>query len=185
MRRSVCRGKTCYSSLPRIKANKTVNLWSIDDNWLPFLTLSWENMKLFASTLRNLGNMHWSIEPRCLGSRGSWRPLESILLSYLCANLSQQLIWRLCTGRFHIGEHNPPLQWRHNGRDGVSNHQPRDCLLNRLFRLISKKTSKRRVTGLCAENPPVTGEFPTQMASNAESVYIWWRHRVKIIADLS
>ena len=23
------------------------------------------------------------------------------------------------------------LQWRHNERDGVSNHQPRDCLLNR------------------------------------------------------
>ena len=21
-----------------------------------------------------------------------------------------------------------PLNWRHNGRDGVSNHQPRDCL---------------------------------------------------------
>ena len=32
----------------------------------------------------------------------------------------------------------------------------------------SKKTSKRRVTGLCAGNSPVTGEFPAQMASNAE-----------------
>ena len=46
------------------------------------------------------------------------------------------------------------LQWRHNGRDCVSNHQPRDCLLNRLFRLRSKKTSKLRVTGLCAGNSP-------------------------------
>ena len=26
------------------------------------------------------------------------------------------------------------LQWRHNDRDGVSNHQPYDCLLNRLFK---------------------------------------------------
>ena len=26
------------------------------------------------------------------------------------------------------------LQWRHNARDGVSNHQPRDCLRNRLFK---------------------------------------------------
>ena len=26
------------------------------------------------------------------------------------------------------------LQWRNNERDGVSNHQPHDCLLNRLFR---------------------------------------------------
>ena len=24
-----------------------------------------------------------------------------------------------------------PLQWRHNGRGSVSNHQPHDCLLNR------------------------------------------------------
>ena len=42
-----------------------------------------------------------------------------------------------------------PLLWRHNGRDCVSNHQPHDCLLNRLFRRRSKKTSKLRVTGLC------------------------------------
>ena len=41
------------------------------------------------------------------------------------------------------------LQWRHNERDSVSNHQPRDCLLNRLFRRRSKKTSKLRVTSFC------------------------------------
>ena len=68
------------------------------------------------------------------------------------------------------------LQWRHNGRDSVSNHQPHDCLLNRLFRRRSKKTSKFRVTGICARNSPGTGEFPAQMASNAENVSIWWRH---------
>ena len=42
-----------------------------------------------------------------------------------------------------------PLQWHHNERDGVSNHQPHDCLLNRLLGRRSKKTSKLRVTGLC------------------------------------
>ena len=68
------------------------------------------------------------------------------------------------------------LQWRHDERGGVSNHQPHDCLLNRLFRRRSKKTSKLRVTGLCAGNSPVIGEFPAQMASNAENVSIWWRH---------
>ena len=31
-----------------------------------------------------------------------------------------------------------PLRWRHNEHDGVSNHQPHDCLLNRLFGLRSK-----------------------------------------------
>ena len=35
-----------------------------------------------------------------------------------------------------------------------------------------KKTPKLRVTGLCAVNSPVTGEFPTQMARNAENVSI-------------
>ena len=52
------------------------------------------------------------------------------------------------------------------------NHQPHDCLLNRLFRRRSKKTSKPRVTGLCVGNSPVTGEFPAQMACNAENVSI-------------
>ena len=65
--------------------------------------------------------------------------------------------------RYHI-----PLQWRHNERDGVCDHQPLDCLLSRLFGRKSKKTSKLRVTGLCVGNSPGTGEFPAQMASNAE-----------------
>ena len=30
--------------------------------------------------------------------------------------------------------------------------------------------------GFCAGNSPETGEFPAQMASNAENVSIWWRH---------
>ena len=32
--------------------------------------------------------------------------------------------------------------------------------------------------GLCEGNPPVTGGFPPQRSSNAETVSIWWRHRV-------
>ena len=72
-----------------------------------------------------------------------------------------------------------PLQWRHNGRDGASNHQPHDCLLSCLFGCRSRKTSKLHITGLCAGNSQGTGEFPAQMASNAESVSIWWRHYVQ------
>ena len=68
------------------------------------------------------------------------------------------------------------LRWRHNELDGVPDHKPHDCLLNRLFGRRSKKTSKLRVTGLCAGNSPGTGEFPAQMASYAENVSIWWRH---------
>ena len=68
------------------------------------------------------------------------------------------------------------LQWRHNGRHGVWNHQPHDCLLNRLFRRRSKKTPKLRVTGLCVGNSLVIGEFPAQMASNAENIFIGCGH---------
>ena len=68
------------------------------------------------------------------------------------------------------------LQRRQNGRDGVPKHQPHYCLLNRLFRRRLKKTSKLPVTGLC--NSPVTGEFPSQRVHNAETVSIWWRHRL-------
>ena len=68
------------------------------------------------------------------------------------------------------------LRWRHNDHDGVSNHQHHGCLLNHLFRCRSKKTSKLRVTAVCAGNSPGTGEFPAQMASYAENVSIWWRH---------
>ena len=46
-------------------------------------------------------------------------------------------------------EHIISLHWRHNDHDSVSNHQPHGCLLNRLFRRKSKKTSKLCVTGLC------------------------------------
>ena len=71
------------------------------------------------------------------------------------------------------------LRWHHNGHDGISNHQPHYCLLNRLFGCRSKKTSKLRVTGLCAGNSPEAGELPAQMTSNAENVTFWWRHHVR------
>ena len=63
-------------------------------------------------------------------------------------------------------------QWRHNGRDGVSNFQPRHCLLNCLFRWRSNKTSKLGITGLCVGNSTVTGQFPGQMASNGKFFHL-------------
>ena len=84
--------------------------------------------------------------------------------------LHSQFIWH--AGYMLVqGPWTKALLWRHNGRDGVSNFLPHDCLLNRSFRRRSKKTSKLRVTGLCAGNSLVTGEFPAQMASNAENVF--------------
>ena len=73
------------------------------------------------------------------------------------------------------------LQWRQNERDGVLNHRRPDCFPNRLFRRRSKKTSKLRITGLRGGNPLVTGGFPSQRASNAENVSIWWHHHVSSV----
>ena len=52
------------------------------------------------------------------------------------------------------------LHWRHNERDVVSKHRGLDCLLTRLFRRRSKKTSKLRVTDLCRGNSPWPVNFP-------------------------
>ena len=49
------------------------------------------------------------------------------------------------------------LQWRYNGHNGVSNHQPHHSLLNRLFRHGSKKRSKLRVMGLFADDIMIRG----------------------------
>ena len=76
------------------------------------------------------------------------------------------------------------LTLHYNELDGLSNHQPHDCLLNRLFRRISKKASKLRFTGLSGANSPITGEFPTQRVSNATNVSIWWRHHVLTISAM-
>ena len=77
------------------------------------------------------------------------------------------------------------LQWRHNELGDVSNHQPHDCLLSRLFRPRSKKSSKLRFTGLCEGNSPETGEIPAQRPSNAENVFIWWRHHEIFANDIA
>ena len=60
----------------------------------------------------------------------------------------------LYNGNSYPGNTTSSLRWRHNDHPAVSNHQPHGCLLNRLFRRRWKKTSKLRVTGLCAGNSP-------------------------------
>ena len=70
-----------------------------------------------------------------------------------------------------------PLEWRHYERDGVSNHPPRDCLLNRLFKTHIKETSNLRVLAFVRGihrwpvNSPHKGSVTRKMFS------IWWRHR--------
>ena len=104
----------------------------------------------------------WYLFEACVCKYAEW---SHSLNGWNATDLTMRVIW--C--RTHYSDAIMVL-------NGISNHQPRHCLFNRLFRHRSKKTSKLCVTGLCAGNSPVTGEFPTQMASNAENVSIWWRH---------
>ena len=103
--------------------------------------------------------VHWANK----GPTGSCRPQKGPMLAPWTCYQGPFALHRLVS----LLEQPSTLQWRHNGCDSVSNYQPRDCFLNRLFRHRSKKTSKLRVTSICAGNSPETGEFPLQMASNA------------------
>ena len=139
-----------------------------------------------------LSGMLWKTAFPCYHLR--WFLFDALQLSLPQLQSSIRNAVNCCTKMTHNKSKSPPtklisqvgalwyhtksLRWRHNGRDSVSNHQPHDCLLKLLFRRRSKKTSKLRVTGLCAWNLPGTGEFPAQMASNAENFSIWWSHHV-------
>ena len=111
-----------------------------------------------------------------------WTPMSSVPKKADKLNLSLSLFLLLngaCIKELFLVLGTPcvhPLQWRHHECYGISNHQPHDCLISRLFRHRSKKTSKLRITGFCEGNPSVTGEFPAQRASNTENISIWWRH---------
>ena len=135
-----------------------------------------EDCDIFLRTYSDLINTGRSVllqGPVINQKPGNWQPrfelfsylnIWAIVIDVLFSILEYQQLWS--------------LQCRHNGRDGVWNHQPHDCLLNRLSRRRSKKTSKLRVTGLCAGNSPITGEFPAKRVSDAENVFIWWLHHV-------
>ena len=92
---------------------------------------------------------HYLSQCRLIFNCQTFRPWNSI------ENVVCEMVAILSRGRWV-----KKLQWRHNGRDSISNDRRLGCLLKRLFMRRSKKTSKVRVTGLCEGNCPVTGGFP-------------------------
>ena len=109
-------------------------------------------------------------EPPLMTLTSQWTH-DVIIPSLLCQNYVTTSFWRnndvIVTSCVHWGRlaggyqechdetwTDAPLRWRHNDHAGVSNHQPHGCLLNRLFRHRSNKTSKLCVTGLWAGNSP-------------------------------
>ena len=124
--------------------------------------------------------LFWQVKVRSLFINSCDSPRRPQCLRWCMWTKNTCLLWRKTPkiSPKRLAELLHTLQWRHTGRDGVSNLQPRHCLLNRLFRHRPEKTPKLRVTSLCTGNSPVTGEFPAQKASNAENGSIWWYHHV-------
>ena len=94
-----------------------------------------------------------NIQTLPLVSRGFYPTRE------LCRNFGfvEKKMW--C--RTHLGV-NITLQWRHNGRNGVSNHQPHDCLLNRLFKQMYFVHGHGHITGpLCGDPNPIRQSYST------------------------
>ena len=96
--------------------------------------MAWVNKMIMASSTPNVKS--WYEKHTCDGE-----PKENLMYSslhsihsYVCVTTSTQ------NNKMMV-----PLQWRHNERDGVSNHQPYDCLHNRLR--PKQKKSKLRTTG--------------------------------------
>ena len=58
----------------------------------------------------------------------------------------------------------------------ISNYQKAYNMFMSYFWITAKKISKFRITSLLWGVTPVTGAFPSQMSSNAESISISWYH---------
>ena len=76
------------------------------------------------------------------------------------------------------------LQWRHNERDGISNHRHLDCLLNRLFRRISKEISKLHVTGPGEVNSPHKGPITRTIFPFDDVIMNIFHHNINSFVDL-
>ena len=127
--------------------------------WFEILTYTEENLPEYTQTQHGkyASMNHWD-DGRCL--KNYRENIYIYIMNYVYYTCERTIYYACITDKIFIflSPTKTPvaaamsLHWRHNGYDSVSNHQPHDCLLNRLFRRRSKKTSKLRVTGLCAGN---------------------------------
>ena len=94
--------------------------------------------------------------------------VEQVLLSLLACDIAEK---KHAMESFRKVFQVALLQWLHNERNSVSNHQPHGCLLNLLFRRSSKKTSKPRVMAL---SEGVNSRWPVNSLVTDEFLCDWW-----------
>ena len=127
------------------KPNNAYDIRGLGQHWFKQWLVAWQGQ---TTTLINAG---------IFKNKPQWNFNQNTFLSF---NQMHLKTWSANWQPLSSGSVGPfwlsavSLQWRHNERDGVTNHQRHNCLLNHLFRRRSKKTSKLRGTGLCAGNSP-------------------------------
>ena len=153
---------SCYVSdiIRRIQVHPKVTndclLWSLHE-----ICLCRSSQHIITMMMSSNGNIFPVTGPLCgrihqssVNSPHQWR--EVLMFSLICAWINARVNNRwagdLTCHRTHYDV--MVMTLTSYDHDGVSNHQPQGCLLNRLFRRRSRKTSKLRVTGLCVENSP-------------------------------
>ena len=132
--------------LPKVSKDKLLPIFSLADQcsilwrgrigvWVFVLNhVSWKHMGVYSELL--------PLMPWCLNTRPSDSTVPTKYSSFEPVFIQKYYSYIVT------------LHWHHNDHNNVSNHQPHGCLLNRLFRRRSKKTSKLWVTGLCVGNSP-------------------------------
>ena len=103
----------------------------------------------------------------------------AFLSSHICVTFRKENRYGVCFVLFYIPRHFLGLtRWYFSLRKAIP------VLCSRYLRMfgddISQTIYELIIQILCKlwQNSPGTGEFPTQMTSNAENASIWWRHHV-------
>ena len=181
----------CPFSLRSVEKHKLHLYHLVDRSWTTF-PLSKPLIRLASTHTHRLYRLHFHSHFGSLFSMAALGRLTAVSFNKMATCLLEAL-----KHRPHLGEdcvcrnaHGAnTLRLRQNGRHFHYNDVIMSAMASQITSLTivdstvysrrrSKKTSKLRVTGLCAGNSPMTVKFPSQRASNAENVSIWWRHRI-------
>ena len=166
----LCREHTGHRWIPHTKASD-VELWCF------FFICIWINIWVYSHQAGDLRCHRTHYDATVKKHFGHYHTSLYILTSKTAntyPRVFQKILFKPQSQSMHmtagLGHLSSPLQWRYNKHDGISNHQHLNCLLNSLFWLRQKKTSKLCITGLCEGNPLVTIGFPAKRVSIRENV---------------
>ena len=169
-----------------MKSNESESLSILlfaDSPWDSILTFALISLDVILHTIK----LQWSTQlifartpPQYVPKQNRYtiQPKGPVIGNVVTHSLNELLaIWRLF---LDSSQSHQTLQWRHNERDGISNHQPRDCLFNRLFKAQIKENIK------APRHWPSWGEFtgdrwiPRTKGQYHGKASIWWRHHEKL-----